>query len=62
MSEHLGVSALTGKWVKGDNNSAIKEHHLFCNHLSGFDNFSILASKSYLNGESFNQQRPPSFE
>ena len=46
MCEHLGVSALTGKRVKGDNDSAIKEHHLFCNHLSGFDNFSILASNN----------------
>ena len=41
--EHLGVSALTGKRVKGDNDSAIKEHYLFCNHSSGFDKFSILA-------------------
>ena len=40
MREHLGVSALTGKRVKGDNDSAIKEHHLFCNHSSGFDDFS----------------------
>ena len=55
MCEHLGVSALTGKRVKGDNDSAIKEHHLFCNHSSSFDDF-------YSNGESFNQQRPPSFE
>ena len=43
MCEHLGVSALTGKRVKGNNDSAIKEHHLFCNHSCGFDNFSILA-------------------
>ena len=46
MCEHLGVSAVTGKRVKGDNNSAIKEHHLFCNHSSSFDDFSILASNS----------------
>ena len=46
MCEHLGVSALTGKIVKGDNDSAIKEHHLFCNHSSGFDGFSILASNN----------------
>ena len=44
MCEHLGVSALTGKRVKGDNDSAIKEHHLFCNYSSGFDDFCILAS------------------
>ena len=46
MCEDLGVSALTGKRVKGDNDSAIKEHHLFCNHPSGFDDFSILASNN----------------
>ena len=39
MCEHLGVSALTGKRVKEDNDSAIKEHHLFCNHSSEFDDF-----------------------
>ena len=46
IAEYLGVSALTGKRVKGDNDSAIKEHHLFYNHSSGFDNFSILASNN----------------
>ena len=45
MCEHLGVSARTGKRMKGDNDSAVKEH-LFCNHSSGFDNFSILASNN----------------
>ena len=46
MCERFGVSALTKKQVKGDNYSAIKEHHLFCNHSSGFDDFSILASNN----------------
>ena len=46
MCEHFGVSALTEKRVKGDNDSAIEEHHLFCNHSSGFDDFSILASNN----------------
>ena len=32
MCEHLGISALTGKRVKGDDDSAIKEHRSFCNH------------------------------
>ena len=32
--------------VKGDNDSAVKEHHLFYSHSSGFDDFSILASKN----------------
>ena len=42
MCEQLGVSALTGNRVKGDNDSAIKEHNLFCNHSSGFGDFSIV--------------------
>ena len=46
MCEQLGVSALTGNRVKGDNNSAIKKHHLFCNHSSGFDDFFIVASNN----------------
>ena len=46
MCEHLGVSALTGKRVKGDNDFAIREHHLFWNHSSDFDDFSILASNN----------------
>ena len=46
MCEQLGVSAVTGKIVKGDNNSAIKEYNLFCNHSSSLDNFSILASNN----------------
>ena len=39
------VSPLTGKKVKGDNDSVIKEY-LFCNHSSSFDDFSTLASNS----------------
>ena len=46
MCEQLGVAALTGKRVIGDNDSAIKEHHLFRNHSSGFDDLSILASNN----------------
>ena len=46
MSKHLGIFALTGKRLKEDDDSAIKEHNLFYNHLSGFDNFSILASNN----------------
>ena len=46
MCERLGVSALTWKRVKGGNNSVVKEHHLFGNHSSGFDGFSILASNN----------------
>ena len=31
MYEHIGVSALAGKRVKEENDSAIKEHYLLCN-------------------------------
>ena len=34
MCEHLEISALTGKRVKGDEDSAVKEHLLFCNHTA----------------------------
>ena len=44
--EHLGISALTGKRVKGDDDSAIKEHLLFCNHTPDFEDFSILATNN----------------
>ena len=66
MCEHLGISALTGKRVKRNNDSAIKEHHLFCNHSSSFDNFSILDSNNndfkVTVMESLLIYRPPSFE
>ena len=42
MCEYFGISALTGKRVKGDNDSAIKEHLLLCNHLPDFEYFSKL--------------------
>ena len=66
MCEHLAVSAFTGKRVKVGNDSAKKEHNLFYNHSSGFDDFFILASnnsdyKVTLMG-SLNQQRATSFE
>ena len=46
MCEHGRTCVLIGKRVKRDNKSVIKEHHLFCNHSSGFDDFSILVSNS----------------
>ena len=57
MCEHLGISALTGKRVKGDDDSAIKEHLLFCNQTPDFEDFSMLAANNndLLNGESSNQ-------
>ena len=65
MCEHFGVSAVTGKRVKGDNDSALKEHHLFRNHSSGFDDFSTLASNNndfkvtLLESLLINRDRPP---
>ena len=32
--------------VKGDNNSAIKEEHSFCNYSPAFEDFSILAKNN----------------
>ena len=46
MCEHLGISALTGKRVKGDDDSAIKGHLSLCSHTSVFEDFSILATNS----------------
>ena len=39
MGENLGISALTEKRVKGDDDSTIKEHLLFCNHAPNFEDF-----------------------
>ena len=59
MCQHLRISALTGKRVKGDDDSAIREHLLFCNYTPDFEDFSILATSNndlrYVNGESSNQ-------
>ena len=46
MCEHLGISALTGKRVTGDDDSAIEEHLLFCNRTPDFEDFSILATNN----------------
>ena len=43
MCKHLGISALTGKRVIGDDDSTIKEHLLFCNHTADFEDFSVVA-------------------
>ena len=46
MCEHLEISAVTGKRVKGDEDSAIKEHLLFYNHTLDFEDFSILVTNN----------------
>ena len=42
MCEHLGISVLTGKRFKDDDDSAIKEHLSFCNHEPDFEDFLVL--------------------
>ena len=46
MREHLGMSVLTGKRVKSDDDSAIMEQLLCCSHLPDFEYFSILTTNS----------------
>ena len=38
--------SLTGEKTKGYNDSAIKEHLLFCNHSPDFEDFSFLTTKN----------------
>ena len=44
MCKLWGISAVTGKRVKGDDDYVIKEHLLFCKYTPDFENFSILAT------------------
>ena len=44
--EHLGISVFTGKIVKGDGISVIKERLLLCSHAPNFENFSILTTNN----------------
>jgi len=44
--EHSGLSPLTGKRVVNNNNSAIKDHMLFCDHVVRPDDLKVLASGS----------------
>ena len=44
-SEHLGITPLTGKFVKTPKKSAI-DHALLEGHKASFDNFSILLKES----------------
>ena len=56
MCEHLGIPAITGKRIKGDDDSAIKEHILFCNNTPGFNSCNQQQRLwSHINGESSNQ-------
>ena len=46
MCKLLGIFALTAKRVNVDDDSAIKEHLLFCNHAPNLENFSILTTNN----------------
>ena len=43
-SEHMGVSAHTGKNNKSTRNSAVRDHMLVCNNIVSFEDFSVLAN------------------
>ena len=45
-SEHLGITPLTGKFVKTPKKSAIFDHMLLDGHKASFDNFSILLKEN----------------
>ena len=45
-SEYVNTSALTGKSVKSDVDSAIKDYLLFFNYTPDFKDFSILATNN----------------
>ena len=44
VSEHMGVSARTGKNIKSTKNSAVRDHMTVCNNVVSFENFSALAN------------------
>ena len=44
VSEHLGVSPLTGKKSKSKKSTAVKDHVLFGDHIVSVDDFKILAT------------------
>ena len=43
-SEHMGVSALTGKITNSQQSTAVRDHLLFCSHRASLDDFSILTT------------------
>ena len=43
-SEHMGVSAPTGKNITSTNNSTVRNHVLVCNNTVSFEDFSVLAN------------------
>ena len=45
-SEHLGISALTGKTVKTEKDSAVRDHHSICRSTADLKSFTVLARDS----------------
>ena len=44
ISEHMGVSARTGKNIKSTKNSAVRDHMVVCKNTVSFGDFSVLAN------------------
>ena len=44
VSEHMGVSARTGKNIKSTKSSAVRDHMLVCNNIVSFEDFSVFAN------------------
>ena len=44
VSEHMGVSARTGKNIKCNKNSAVRDHMLVCIIIVSFEDLSVLAN------------------
>ena len=44
VSEHMGVSASTGKNIKSTKNSAMRDRMVVCNNIVSFEDFSVLAN------------------
>ena len=46
VSEHQGVSPITGKRVKGTLSTSVREHMLNCNHTVAWEDSSIIGRES----------------
>ena len=44
VSEHMGISARTGKNMKCAKNYAVRDHMVVCNNITSFGSFSVLAN------------------
>ena len=44
--EHQGISASTGKHLKGTLSNSVRDHMLDCNHVVAWDDFKVLGRES----------------